>query len=58
LGYRSSGWREWRDGGDPDERELSRLCIIMDLRDTRLSVAAAAALLGIGRRQVFVCARR
>jgi len=35
------------------ERELSRLRILVELADARLNVAAAAALLGIGRRQVF-----
>ena len=35
------------------EREVSRLRIIVELADARLTVAAAAALLGIGRRQAF-----
>ena len=35
------------------QRELSRLRIVVELEDGRLTVAAAAALMGIGQRQVF-----
>ncbi len=35
------------------QRELSRLRIMVELEDGRLTVAAAAALMGIGQRQVF-----
>jgi hypothetical protein len=34
-------------------QELTRLRIVIDLADGRLTVAAAAALMGLGRRQVF-----
>ena len=35
------------------QRELSRLRIMVELEDGRLTVAAAASLMGIGQRQVF-----
>ena len=35
------------------DRELSRLRVIVDLVDGRLTVEAAATLMGIGRRQVY-----
>jgi hypothetical protein len=35
------------------QRELSRLRVMIDLADGRLPVAAAAELMGLGRRQVF-----
>jgi hypothetical protein len=35
------------------DRELSRLRVIIDLADGRLTVEAAATLMGVGRRQVF-----
>jgi Helix-turn-helix domain len=35
------------------ERELSRLRVMIDLEDGRLTVEAAGALMGVGRRQVF-----
>ena len=34
-------------------RELSRLRVVVDLTDGRLTVDAAAKLMGVGRRQVF-----
>ena len=37
------------------DRELSRLEVLWDLQDGRLTVAAAARLLGLERRQVFGC---
>ncbi|HSZ90875.1 MAG TPA: helix-turn-helix domain-containing protein [Acetobacteraceae bacterium] len=38
------------------ERELSRRRVMIDLADGRLTVEAAGALMGVGRRQVFrVC---
>jgi hypothetical protein len=35
------------------ERELNRLKVVVDLADGRISADAAAALMGVGRRQVF-----
>jgi hypothetical protein len=35
------------------QRELNRLKVMVDLADGRISIDAAAALMGIGRRQVF-----
>ena len=35
------------------DRELTRLRIMIDLADGRLTVAAAEALMGLGRRQIF-----
>jgi len=35
------------------QRELSRLRIMVELEDGRLTVAAAATLMGIGQRRVF-----
>src|SRR6202050_1549864 len=35
------------------ERELSRLRVMIDLADGRLTVEAAGTLMGVGRRQVF-----
>lgn len=35
------------------ERELSRLRVLIDLSDNRLTVAAAGRLMGVGRRQVY-----
>lgn len=35
------------------ERELSRLRVMIDLADGRLTVEAAGVLMGVGRRQVF-----
>jgi hypothetical protein len=35
------------------QRELSRLRVMIDLSDGRLTVSAAGELMGIGRRQVF-----
>ena len=35
------------------ERELTRLSVLIDLSDDRLTVAAAGTLLGRGRRQVY-----
>jgi Helix-turn-helix domain len=35
------------------QRELSRLRIMVELEDGRLTMAAAASLMGIGQRQVF-----
>jgi hypothetical protein len=35
------------------ERELTRLRVLIDLSDRRLSVEAAARLMGVGRRQVY-----
>src|SRR6201986_2860472 len=35
------------------DRELTRLRVMIDLADGRLTVEAAATLMGIGRRQVF-----
>ena len=35
------------------DRELSRLRVMIDLGDGRLTLEAAGALMGIGRRQVF-----
>jgi Helix-turn-helix domain len=35
------------------ERELSRLRIMVELEDGRLTMAAAASLMGIGQREVF-----
>jgi hypothetical protein len=35
------------------ERELSRLRVLIDLSDKRLTVAAAGTLMGLGRRQVY-----
>ena len=35
------------------DRELSRLRVMIDLADGRLTPAAAGTLMGIGRRQVF-----
>ena len=39
------------------ERELSRLRVMIDLADGRLTVEAAGALMGVGRRQVFRLSR-
>ena len=35
------------------ERELSRLRVVIDLSDRRLTVEAAGTLMGLGRRQVY-----
>ena len=35
------------------DRELTRLRVMIELMDGRLTVEAAGALMGIGRRQVF-----
>jgi hypothetical protein len=35
------------------DRELTRLFVLIDVVDGRLTIEAAAALLGLGRRQVF-----
>ena len=35
------------------ERELTRLRVLIDLSDKRLTVEAAATLMGLGRRQVY-----
>ena len=35
------------------DRELTRLRVMIDLADSRLTVEAAATLMGVGRRQVF-----
>ena len=35
------------------ERELTRLRVLIDLSDRRLTVEAAARLMGVGRRQVY-----
>lgn len=35
------------------DRELSRLRIMIDVADGQLTVEATAALMGLGRRQVF-----
>src|SRR5271166_2455048 len=35
------------------DRELTRLCVMIDLTDGRLTPTAAGTLMGIGRRQVF-----
>jgi hypothetical protein len=35
------------------DRELSRLRVMIDLGDGRLTLEAAGTLMGIGRRQVF-----
>ena len=35
------------------ERELTRLCVLIDLSDRRLTVEAAARLMGVGRRQAY-----
>jgi hypothetical protein len=35
------------------DRELSRLRVMIDLGDGRLTLAAAGTLMGVGRRQVF-----
>jgi hypothetical protein len=35
------------------DRELTRLRVMIDLADGRLTPAAAGTLMGIGRRQVF-----
>ena len=35
------------------ERELTRLRVLIDLSDQRLTVEAAARLMGVGRRQVY-----
>ena len=35
------------------QREFSRLRIMVDVSDGRLTVAAAGELIGVGRRQVF-----
>jgi hypothetical protein len=35
------------------ERELTRLSVLIDLSDDRLTVEAAGTLLGLGRRQVY-----
>ena len=35
------------------QREFSRLRIMVDVSDGRLTVAAAGELMGVGRRQVF-----
>jgi hypothetical protein len=35
------------------ERELTRLRVLIDLSDKRLTVGAAATLMGLGRRQVY-----
>src|SRR5271168_4773167 len=35
------------------ERELTRLRVVIDLSDKRLTVEAAGTLMGVGRRQVY-----
>ena len=35
------------------ERELSRLRVLIDLSDRRVTVEAAGTLMGVGRRQVY-----
>ena len=35
------------------QRELTRLRVLIDLSDDRLTVEAAGTLLGLGRRQVY-----
>jgi hypothetical protein len=35
------------------ERELTRLRVLIDLSDRRLTVEAAGTLMGVGRRQVY-----
>ena len=35
------------------ERELTRLHVLIDLSDRRLTVDAASTLIGLGRRQVY-----
>jgi hypothetical protein len=35
------------------DRELTRLRVIIDLSDDRLTVDAAATLMGLGRRQIY-----
>lgn len=35
------------------DRELTRLRVMIDLADDRLTVAAAATLMGLGRRQIY-----
>src|SRR5437764_5264440 len=39
------------------QRELTRLRVLIDLSDDRLTVEAAGTLLGLGRRQVYILRR-
>jgi Winged helix-turn helix len=55
LGHRSSGRPERHAMTviQVSDRELSRSRVVMELADGRLTVAAAAELMGLGRQQVF-----
>ena len=40
-------------GTQMSDRELTRLRVMIDLADDRLTVDAAATLMGLGRRQIY-----